>query len=459
MWIRQGRRDIRGCAAGTLGVPGKDSGLDERGTRIQVCALGRVRTEPCSHDAAEPLARPAGPELNGHTPAISVVLPTREEAENVRPLVARLERVLPDLPVEIIFVDDSDDDTPDAIRAIDSSRAVYLIHRRRRGARRRAGRRRGRGHARCARAVRLRHGRRPPASRRRCSRRCTWRRSETGSDLVVASRFCAGGDKGAFGRLRSALSRVSTRAAMLLFPKRLWHVSDPMSGCFLVRREAVDLDRLRPRGFKILLEILVRTPGLRVSEVPFGFGERHAGRDQGLGARGAAVPAPARPPAAGPADRAVRPLHRRGRHRPGGEHAAAGAVRRRGRHLLRRSRRSWRPRDRPCGTSVSPRGWVFAGRDHERSARAARRDVLRDEQRRAGAAGAAAVRADERPRDQLPGLEHPVAGRAHRDPVRRRRRVDLGQGAAPRGRVVQLRHPRASSPSPPRCGCRSCSGS
>ena len=86
-----------------------------------------------------------------------------------------------------------------------------------------------------------------------------------------------GGDKGTFGRLRSALSRLSTRAAVLLFPTRLWHVTDPMSGCFIVRREAVDLDRLRPRGFKILLEILVRTPGLRVSEVPLGFGERHAG--------------------------------------------------------------------------------------------------------------------------------------------------------------------------------------
>ena len=51
-----------------------------------------------------------------------------------------------------------------------------------------------------------------------------------------------------------------------------------MSGCFLVRRDALDLDRLRPHGFKILLEILVRTPGLRVSEVPFEFGERHAGQ-------------------------------------------------------------------------------------------------------------------------------------------------------------------------------------
>ncbi len=75
------------------------------------------------------MAAGVSPNGNTPTPAISVVVPTRAEAENVGPLVARLDRVLPDLPVEVIFVDDSDDDTPDAIRAIESSRAVYLIHR------------------------------------------------------------------------------------------------------------------------------------------------------------------------------------------------------------------------------------------------------------------------------------------------------------------------------------------
>jgi dolichol-phosphate mannosyltransferase len=225
---------------------------------------------------AEPLVNLTEAELNGHTPAISVVLPTREEAENVRPLVARLERVLPDLPVEIIFVDDSDDDTPDAIRSIDSSRAVYLIHRRpehRDGGLGGAvveGIRAARAPFVCVMDADLQH---PPE----LLEEMYLEAMETGSDLVVASRFCRGGDKGAFSRLRSALSRVSTRAAVLLFPTRLWHVSDPMSGCFIVRREAVDLDCLRPRGFKILLEILVRTPGLRVSEVPLGFGERNAG--------------------------------------------------------------------------------------------------------------------------------------------------------------------------------------
>jgi dolichol-phosphate mannosyltransferase len=236
----------------------------------------RSRENETMPSTAEPLARLTGPDLNGHTPAISVVLPTREEAENVWPLVARLERVLPDLPVEIIFVDDSDDETPDAIRAIDSSRAVYLIHRRPEergnglGGAVVAGIRAARAPLVCVMDADLQH---PPE----LLEEMYLEAMETGSDLVVASRFCAGGDKGTFSRLRSALSRVSARAAVMLFPTRLWHVSDPMSGCFMVRRDALSIDRLRPRGFKILLEILVRTPGLRVSEVPFNFGERHAG--------------------------------------------------------------------------------------------------------------------------------------------------------------------------------------
>ena len=50
-----------------------------------------------------------------------------------------------------------------------------------------------------------------------------------------------------------------------------------MSGFFLVRREALEVEELHPHGFKVLLEILVRTPDLRVAEVPFHFGELNAG--------------------------------------------------------------------------------------------------------------------------------------------------------------------------------------
>jgi dolichol-phosphate mannosyltransferase len=53
-----------------------------------------------------------------------------------------------------------------------------------------------------------------------------------------------------------------------------------MSGFFLVRRAAVPLDRLRPDGFKILLEILARSSDVRVSEVPFVFASRAAGESK-----------------------------------------------------------------------------------------------------------------------------------------------------------------------------------
>jgi dolichol-phosphate mannosyltransferase len=56
-----------------------------------------------------------------------------------------------------------------------------------------------------------------------------------------------------------------------------------MSGFFAVRTAAVHPGDLRPRGFKILLELLLRTPGLRVAEVPFTFAECHDGHSKASG--------------------------------------------------------------------------------------------------------------------------------------------------------------------------------
>ena len=49
--------------------------------------------------------------------AISVLVPTRNERDNIAPLIARLEAVLPLGSSQVIFVDDSSDDTPDVIRS------------------------------------------------------------------------------------------------------------------------------------------------------------------------------------------------------------------------------------------------------------------------------------------------------------------------------------------------------
>jgi dolichol-phosphate mannosyltransferase len=209
-------------------------------------------------------------------PFVSVVLPTKEEAGNVQAIAARLAEVLPGLPLEIIFVDDSDDETPEAIRRIHSARPVRLLHRpaeKRWGGLGGAvvdGIRMARGEWVCVMDADLQH---PPEE----IEPMLARGEATAAEVVVGSRFCPGGGVGAFRRARKAMSRVSSRAALTLFPA-LRHVTDPMSGFFMVKREALDLDGLHPHGFKILLEILVRTPGLRVTEVPYQFGRRHAGK-------------------------------------------------------------------------------------------------------------------------------------------------------------------------------------
>src|SRR5688572_15046080 len=64
-------------------------------------------------------------------PVVSVVVPTRNESGNVGPLVERLERVMPQHDMEIVFVDDSDDGTDAVVREMipAENRDIVLLHR------------------------------------------------------------------------------------------------------------------------------------------------------------------------------------------------------------------------------------------------------------------------------------------------------------------------------------------
>lgn len=209
---------------------------------------------------------------------LSIVVPTRNEAGNVGPLVDLLDAALHGIRYEVIFVDDSDDETPAMVATLRMrpERGIRLIHRE---AERREG---GLGSAVvegfaiaqapwiCVMDADLQH---PPTTVAKLLAQA----QANDDDLVVASRFCDTGSTGMLGPVRTALSQASAKAARLVFPRKVRQVSDPMSGFFLIRRDAVDLNTLRPRGFKILLEVLVRSREMRISEVPFHFGERYSG--------------------------------------------------------------------------------------------------------------------------------------------------------------------------------------
>ena len=220
-------------------------------------------------------------------PEISIVIPTRNEAGNISELVRKLNAVLADRPAEIIFVDDSTDETPSVINQVarTSARPISLIHRE---ADDRVGGLGGavtRGIAFatapwvCVMDADLQH---PPELIGEMLRRA----DRGGSDVVIASRYCPDGDAGEFSRLRFLLSQGSTFLARSVFRGSMRNVTDPMSGFFMVRRSTIDLERLRPRGFKILLEILCRTPSLRIAEVPFRFGARLAGESKATAREG-----------------------------------------------------------------------------------------------------------------------------------------------------------------------------
>jgi dolichol-phosphate mannosyltransferase len=221
-------------------------------------------------------------------PVVSVIVPTRNEAGNIEPLVERLSGVLPEHPIEVIFVDDSEDGT-DAVVAQLPRRdkvAVGLIHREpseRWGGLGGAvvdGLRVASASWVCVMDADLQH---PPE----LLGDLVARASRGDVDVVVASRFCHDGHADDFGRARRLLSFASTRVAQGLFARQLRGITDPMSGFFLLRRAAVDPDALKPRGFKILLEVLVRGRNLRATEVPFEFGVRHSGDSKASAAEGA----------------------------------------------------------------------------------------------------------------------------------------------------------------------------
>ncbi|MEU2230948.1 glycosyltransferase family 2 protein [Streptomyces vietnamensis] len=213
-------------------------------------------------------------------PRLTLVIPTRNERESVPLLLRALEPAFDGLPVEILFVDDSDDDTPEtaARHAPGCPLPVRMVHREK-GAREGglagavlAGARHARGEWALVMDADLQH---PPQAAAALARTALGH----GVDIVVGTRYAGSGSTGGGldGPARRLVSLGSTLLAKAVFPRRLAGVSDPMSGLFAFRIAAIDLDRLSPLGFKVLLEVLVRHPGARVAEVSYRFAPRAAG--------------------------------------------------------------------------------------------------------------------------------------------------------------------------------------
>ena len=209
---------------------------------------------------------------------LAIIVPTFNERDNIVELTARLENVLSSIDWEVVYVDDdSPDGTSDLARNLaQTKRNVRCLQR--------IGRRG------LSRAVI--EGILATSASYIAVMDSDLQHNETllpqmletisrdGLDVVVASRYCAGGSIGQWDSSRAAMSRFATMLSRLIITSEL---TDPMSGFFVIRREAFmsAVRSLSGDGYKILLDLFASSPTpLQFMELPYAFRERKVGESK-----------------------------------------------------------------------------------------------------------------------------------------------------------------------------------
>jgi dolichol-phosphate mannosyltransferase len=211
--------------------------------------------------------------MSASDPSVSIIIPTRDEVENIAPLVSRI--VAAGVPfLEIVFVDDhSADGTPDIIRSLAAIHPLRLIEQNSAApglaAAIVAGATSAHGELLLVMDADLSH---PPE---RINDLLAPLRAGT-ADMVIGSRYVSGGSTPGWPLWRRMLSRAGSGLA---YP--LTGVHDCMCGFFAIWRSRL-LELAAPAiGFKIAFEVIVRRrPNLRIVEIPIAFRDRIRGQSK-----------------------------------------------------------------------------------------------------------------------------------------------------------------------------------
>ena len=96
----------------------------------------------------------------------------------------------------------------------------------------------------------------------------------SGYDIAIASRYTEGGEVSGWSTKRKLISKGATGIAKAGLGV---NESDPMSGFFAFKRKILEGIKFDAIGYKMLLEILVKTKGAKVKEIPYTFTDRARG--------------------------------------------------------------------------------------------------------------------------------------------------------------------------------------
>ena len=212
-------------------------------------------------------------------PLLSVVVPTYKEAEHIQQLLSEISSALDGKDYEIIVVDDNSPDGTHAkvvdfqsrnprivpvLRVDEKGLATAVIE----------GMRRSQGEYVVVMDSDFQH---PPTTVPQLLEAA----QRANADVVVASRYVKDGAVTGFPFHRKVISWGAKMLAVVGLPTvRHFRITDPMSGFFLVRKAAIDVESLTPIGYKILIEVLARGRIERATEVGFRFAVRRGGESK-----------------------------------------------------------------------------------------------------------------------------------------------------------------------------------
>lgn len=206
---------------------------------------------------------------------LSVVVPTFNEGKNIRNLVTQIDAALKGIDYEIVFVDDSKDDTPEVILKVAEDFPAVRLEHRENGTGLATAVLRGfeiaKGDYLACMDADLQH---PPIVLK-----YMYKALESGADFCIPSRLIPGGDDGGLNWYRKFVSGTARKIGQWMLPC-LRKISDPTSGLFMFRREVIANANLQPIGWKIMVEVIAMGTYKKVIEIPYKFQERAEGESK-----------------------------------------------------------------------------------------------------------------------------------------------------------------------------------
>lgn len=203
---------------------------------------------------------------------LTIIVPTYNEKDVLTRLVAEITKEIgKKFSYEILFVDDSSDETPQVLEKLSRKiSTVHYLHRENERGLASAvveGFKVARGDSIIVMDADLQH---PPSLIPMIAERLKK------VDIVIPSRFINGGSDGGLNPVRKLIS-FTARSLGRLSIKRLKFISDCTGGYFGLKRSVIDGVSLNPVGWKILMEVLVKGNYHTVHEIPYTFHSREAG--------------------------------------------------------------------------------------------------------------------------------------------------------------------------------------